>query len=105
MASLIASISSCFTSGLIELNTARSESPTSLTCFAAAILTAPVVPSIRNGPSIFSDDARDMNALKKRIIDNLRAYITISPSVELHEPGVLPIQEGKAIRVVDERGE
>ena len=57
------------------------------------------------GPSIFSDDARDMNALKRRIIDNLRASITISPTVELHEPGVLPVQEGKAIRVVDERGE
>ncbi len=57
------------------------------------------------GQSIFSDDARDMNALKRRIIDNLRASITISPTVELHEPGVLPVQEGKAIRVVDERGE
>lgn len=56
------------------------------------------------GPSIFSDDARDMNALKRRIIDNLRASITISPTVELHEPGILPVQEGKAIRVVDERG-
>lgn len=56
------------------------------------------------GPLIFSDDARDMNALKRRIIDNLRASISISPTVELHEPGVLPVQEGKAIRVVDERG-
>ncbi len=56
------------------------------------------------GASIFSDDARDMNKLQKRIIDNLRASITISPTVELHEPGVLPVQEGKAIRVVDERG-
>ena len=56
------------------------------------------------GASIFSDDARDMNALKRRIVDNLRASITISPTVELHEPGVLPVQEGKAIRVVDERG-
>ena len=55
------------------------------------------------GAAIFSDDARDMNALKRRIIDNLRASITISPTVELHEPGVLPVQEGKAIRVVDER--
>jgi len=55
------------------------------------------------GPSIFSDDARDMNALRRKIIDNLRASITISPTVELHEPGVLPVQEGKAIRVVDER--
>jgi len=57
------------------------------------------------GAAIFSDDARDMNALKRRIIDNLRALITISPTVELHEPGILPVQEGKAIRVVDERRE
>lgn len=56
------------------------------------------------GPSIFSDDARDMNALKVRIADNLRASITINPVVELHEPGVLPVQQGKAIRVIDERG-
>lgn len=56
------------------------------------------------GPAIFSDDARDLNALRRRIIENLKASITISPTVELHEPGVLPVQEGKAIRVVDERG-
>ncbi len=56
------------------------------------------------GPSIFSDDARDMNALKMRIVDNLRASITINPVVELHEPGVLPVQQGKAVRVIDERG-
>lgn len=55
------------------------------------------------GTSIFSDDARDMNALKKRIAENLRASITINPSIELHEPGVLPVQQGKAIRVIDER--
>ncbi len=55
------------------------------------------------GSSIFSDDARDMNALKKRIAENLRASITINPSIELHEPGVLPVQQGKAIRVIDER--
>jgi len=55
------------------------------------------------GTSIFSDDARDMNTLKKRIAENLRASITINPSIELHEPGVLPVQQGKAIRVIDER--
>ncbi len=55
------------------------------------------------GPSIFSDDARDMNALRKRIAENLRASITINPVIELHEPGVLPVQQGKAIRVIDER--
>ncbi len=55
------------------------------------------------GPSIFSDDARDINALKNRIAENLRASITINPAIELHEPGMLPVQQGKAIRVVDER--
>ncbi len=57
------------------------------------------------GPSIFSDDARDMNALKNRVAESLRASITINPTIELHEPGVLPVQQGKAIRVVDERRE
>ena len=55
------------------------------------------------GPTIFSDDARDMNALKNRIAENLRASITINPVIELHEPGMLPVQQGKAIRVVDKR--
>jgi len=57
------------------------------------------------GPAIFSDDARDMNALRERVIEKLKTSITIRPSVELHEPGVLPVQEGKAVRVIDERGE
>ena len=52
---------------------------------------------------IFSDDTRKMNALISRLKDDLRASITINPQIELHEPGVLPVQEGKAIRVVDER--
>ena len=55
------------------------------------------------GSTIFSDDARDMNALKNRIAENLRASITINPVIELHEPGMLPVQQGKAIRVVDKR--
>ena len=53
--------------------------------------------------AIFSDDARDMNALRDRIKDNLKASISINPVVELHEPGVLPVWEGKAKRVVDTR--
>ncbi len=55
------------------------------------------------GAELFSDDARDLNSLKERIKEELRAYITINPAVELHEPGFLPVQQGKAIRVVDER--
>jgi phenylacetate-CoA ligase len=55
------------------------------------------------GEAIFSDDARDMNALRDKIRENLKASISISPKVELHEPGVLPVTEGKAKRVFDTR--
>ena len=55
------------------------------------------------GQTIFSDDARDMNALRERIRENLKASIAISAFVELHEPGVLPVTEGKAKRVIDMR--
>ena len=57
------------------------------------------------GADIFSDDTRDLNAIRQRIRDHLKASISISPVVELHEPGVLPVHEGKARRVVDHRGE
>ena len=55
------------------------------------------------GSEIFSDDTRDLNAIRQRIRDHLKASISISPVVELHEPGVLPVQEGKAQRVADHR--
>ncbi len=55
------------------------------------------------GADIFSDDTRDLNAIRDRIKHYLRASITISPTVELHEPGMLPVHEGKAKRVFDER--
>jgi phenylacetate-CoA ligase len=55
------------------------------------------------GPAVFSDDTRDLNKLRNRIRENLKASIAIAPMVELHEPGVLPVSEGKAVRVVDNR--
>ena len=55
------------------------------------------------GSQVFSDDARDLNALIGRVKDNLKASISISPAVELHEHGVLPVYEGKAKRVFDLR--
>jgi phenylacetate-CoA ligase len=55
------------------------------------------------GPEIFMDDARPLNALRERIRKTLQASITISPRVELHEPGALPVSEGKAKRVYDNR--
>ncbi len=54
---------------------------------------------------IFSDDARDMNALRRKVIENLRSSIVITPVVEFHEAGFLPVQEGKAQRVFDMREE
>jgi phenylacetate-CoA ligase len=55
------------------------------------------------GPDIFMDDSRPLNALKERIRSTLQAMISISPRVELHEPGALPVSEGKAVRVQDTR--
>ena len=55
------------------------------------------------GPNIFMDDARPLNALKERIRETLQVSISISPRVELHESGTLPVSEGKAVRVQDTR--
>ncbi len=54
-------------------------------------------------PSMFSDDARELNALRELVKRRLQASISIGSRVELHEPGTLPVSEGKAKRVVDER--
>jgi phenylacetate-CoA ligase len=51
----------------------------------------------------FMDDARPLNEKKKKIKETLQASISISPRVELHESGSLPISEGKAVRVQDTR--
>jgi phenylacetate-CoA ligase len=55
------------------------------------------------GADIFMDDARPLNALRERIRETLQASISISPRVELHEGGTLPVSEGKAKRVQDDR--
>jgi phenylacetate-CoA ligase len=55
------------------------------------------------GPDIFMDDSRILNALKEKIRKTLQASITINPKVELHEHGSLPVSEGKAKRVQDNR--
>ncbi len=52
---------------------------------------------------MFKGDLAQIDRLKERIRESLRASIIISPRVELHEPGSLPVFEGKAKRVVDER--
>jgi phenylacetate-CoA ligase len=52
---------------------------------------------------IFMDDSRPLNALREKIRKTLQASITINPRVELHESGSLPVSEGKAKRVQDNR--
>ncbi len=52
---------------------------------------------------IFSGEASQLDQIKKRIAEELRASIFIHPQVQLHEPGYLPVFEGKAVRVVDQR--
>ncbi len=54
-------------------------------------------------PKLFLGEATVLEALKRKIVEELRSSIVISPQVELHEPGSLPVFEGKAKRVVDER--
>ena len=51
----------------------------------------------------FMDDSRPLNALKEKIRATLQASISVSPKVELHESGALPVSEGKAVRVQDTR--
>jgi phenylacetate-CoA ligase len=52
---------------------------------------------------LFKDDMRDLEALQKRIKENIKSALLISPVIELHEPGMLPVYEGKAKRVFDNR--
>ncbi len=52
---------------------------------------------------MFHGELSQIDKLKERIKDDLRASIILNPVVELHEPGSLPVFEGKAKRVVDNR--
>ncbi|MFI4911401.1 MAG: phenylacetate--CoA ligase family protein [Sedimentisphaeraceae bacterium JB056] len=52
---------------------------------------------------MFKGDVSQLESLKRHIAEELRASIFIHPTVQLHEPGVLPTFEGKAKRVVDDR--
>ncbi len=52
---------------------------------------------------MFHGELSEIERLKDAIKENLRASIILNPVVELHEPGSLPVFEGKAKRVVDNR--
>ena len=54
---------------------------------------------------MFTGDAGALDNLKSNIREQLKGSIFINPVVRLHEPGFLPVSQGKAIRVVDTRDE
>jgi phenylacetate-CoA ligase len=52
----------------------------------------------------FAGDIAQLRALQKKIEHELKATLLVSARVKLAEPGELPPSQGKAVRVVDERG-
>jgi len=51
----------------------------------------------------FGGDLQQLEALRRRIVEELRSDILITPKVDLLEPDSLPKSEGKAVRVIDNR--
>jgi phenylacetate-CoA ligase len=54
---------------------------------------------------LFSGDLKQLESLRKQIMEELRSDILITPRVDLVEPNTLPKTEGKAVRVIDNRTE
>jgi len=52
---------------------------------------------------LFDGNIEHLLQLQSEIADKVRASILVKPKVELHEPGSLPVSEGKAKRVIDNR--
>jgi phenylacetate-CoA ligase len=52
---------------------------------------------------MFHGDLKELKHLNGKIVEELRALITVNPRVELLEPGSLPPSTGKAVRVIDNR--
>lgn len=51
----------------------------------------------------FDGDLKHLEQLRRRIVDELKSEILITPKVDLVEPNTLPQTEGKAKRVIDNR--
>ena len=62
-----------------------------------------LIVKIEVGQDIFMDDTRQINSLMEKIRKTLQTSITINPKIELLESGSLPVSEGKAKRVQDNR--
>ena len=55
-----------------------------------------------SGPE-FTGDVDSLRHMQERLVERLRSEILVKPRVELVAPGTLPVSEGKAKRVVDQR--
>jgi len=56
-------------------------------------------------PKMFNGDLRKLKKLEVDITKSIQDEIAVRPRIEFLEPGSLPRSEGKAVRVVDTRGE
>ncbi len=54
-------------------------------------------------PEIFSDEIKQLEALEKRLRDEIQSYLGVSVKISLKEPKSIQRSEGKAVRVVDRR--
>ena len=52
---------------------------------------------------LFDGNIEHLLQLQNEITDKVRAEILVKPKIELLEPGALPVSEGKAKRVIDNR--
>jgi phenylacetate-CoA ligase len=64
-----------------------------------------LIVKIEVGQKTFHGKISELEGLKRRITDLLRTEILIHPKVVLVEHNSLPSSEGKAVRVIDRRGE
>ena len=53
----------------------------------------------------FSGDLKQLETLRKKIVEELKGEILITPKIDLVEPDSIPKGEGKAVRVIDNRKE
>jgi len=60
-----------------------------------------VMAELRRG--FFSGDLAALDKLRQHIVAELRGELLVTPRVELVEAGSLPVSEGKAVRVEDQR--
>jgi len=51
----------------------------------------------------FTGNLKQLESLRRKIVEELKSDILITPKVELVEPHSLPESEGKAVRVIDNR--